>query len=170
MNRYALLSAVLLSASSFKVIAETSANFGVSANLTQGCLMGTVSQSMKFPDQPSHTQTKVETSIANTAQTWNIRCSTAMPVRVRINMGQNGIDNRRRLKHSSQDHYIHYELFQDAAKTKPYPGGQPVDVKPTTAQNNVLEFSIFAVADLNNNSAPRPSGIYKESFAITVIW
>ena len=51
-----------------------------------------------------------------------------------------------------------------------YASGSSYSLTPTTAVNTLLDFSVYAVADLNNNNQPRSAGLYKDTVAITITW
>ena len=127
-------------------------------------------QIMDFSKHAAITQTTVEANTSNTAQTWNIRCTEKLPVWIKLSAGDHSANNFWRMKHQFKDEYIPYLRFQNSTKTQQYKSGEVVGLASTTAQNNVLQFSIFAVANLNNNNQPRSTGIYKDSIAITISW
>jgi len=151
-------------------IAETTASFEVQASIVKGCLLTSAEQSIDFQKHAVTAQTQVTASLANTAQTWNIRCTENLPISITINSGEHYLVNRWRMKHQSQDQYIPYQLYRDNAKTLEYTPGKLIELSKVTAQNNIVQFSIFAVADLKNNNQQRATGIYDDSIAITISW
>lgn len=164
------VSLVLLASSTFLYAGNPTATIKVQATITQGCQFSSAEQIMDFSKHAAITQTTVEANTSNTAQTWNIRCTEKLPVWIKLSAGDHSANNFWRMKHQFKDEYIPYLLFQNSTKTQQYRSGEVVGLASTTAQNNVLQFSIFAVANLNNNNQPRSTGIYKDSIAITISW
>lgn len=140
------------------------------AKIEKGCQLSNKEQSLNFNQHAALSQHKVEANIQNNAQSWNIRCTEKMPISIQLNAGDHASNQNWRMKHSVSEQYIPYLLYQDSAKSKPYETGQAVALIPATQQSEAIEFSIFAVADLNNNNQPRAAGIYQDRVAITITW
>lgn len=166
------LSVLLISVvrSAFAIDPITSASFKVQATIENGCKLNNVEQRLDFGRHPVVTQGQLTGSVINTAQSWNIQCTALLPVKVMLNEGDYFSNNSRRMKHAQQNEFVPYQLYQDSNLQGEYASGSTYSLTPTTTLNNVLGFSVYAVADLNNNNQSRSAGFYKDTVAITITW
>jgi spore coat protein U-like protein len=125
---------------------------------------------MDFGRHSAILQEKVTSSIINTAATWNIKCTEKLPVNIILDGGENLSNNIRRMKHISSSEYINYKLYTSNSLDTEYLAGNSYSIQPTTAANPILDFSIYGVADLDNNNQPRSAGIYKDTVSILITW
>ena len=63
-----------------------------------------------------------------------------------------------------------YQLYQNSNLQNEYTSGNSYSLTSTTTSNTLLGFSVYGVADLNNNNEPRSAGLYKDTVAITITW
>ena len=166
------LSVLLISIvqSGFAVDPVKSASFKVEAIIANGCGLNNTEQLLDFGRHPVVTQGQLKGSVINTAQSWNIQCTERLPVLITLNGGDNFSNSSRRMKNVQQNEFVSYQLYQDSSLKSEYASGNSYSLTPTTALNPLLNFSIYAVADLNNNNQPRSAGLYKDTVAITITW
>lgn len=161
---------VLLMLAGQCVSAETKATFKVQATIANGCGLSNVEQRLDFGQHPGVVQGQLKGHVINTAQSWNIRCTERLPVKVMLNGGDHFSNNSRRMKHAQQNEFVPYQLYQDSFLKSEYASGSTYSLSPTTVLNSVLGFAVYGVADLNNNNQPRSAGLYKDTVAITITW
>ena len=149
---------------------QTSATFKVEATIENGCSLSTVEQNINFGQHSALAQNKVNASIVNSTQTWNVRCTERLPVSIMLNGGDSFSNNQRRLKHASSNQYVPYQLFSTSNLSSQYVSGNSYALSPATTSNKVMNFAVYAVADLNNNNQSRAAGLYKDTVAITISW
>lgn len=152
------------------VYAETQATFKVQATIANGCGLSNVEQRLDFGRHPVVVQGRLTGAVVNTAQSWNIQCTARLPVQVMLNGGDHFSNNSRRMKHAQQNEFVSYQLYQDSNFQREYASGSTYSLTSTTALNTLLDFAVYAVADLNNNNQPRSAGLYKDTVAITITW
>ncbi|MFW1737028.1 MULTISPECIES: spore coat U domain-containing protein [unclassified Acinetobacter] len=152
------------------VFAGTTANFKVQATIENGCKLSNVEQRLNFGRHPVVGQGKLTGSVVNTAQSWNIQCTARLPVKVMLNGGDHFSNNSRRMKHAQQNEFVSYQLYQNSNLQNEYTSGNSYSLTSTTTSNTLLGFSVYGVADLNNNNQPRSAGLYKDTVAITITW
>lgn len=140
------------------------------ATIVRGCQLSNIEQMLSFNKQAAMTQSKVEAHIENTSQSWSIRCTANTPVSIKLNNGENFLNDHWRMKHQTKDEYIPYLFFQDSGEQFEYKAGEAVNLSATNEQQAILRFSFFALVDLNNGNQARSAGIYKDSVAITIAW
>jgi spore coat protein U-like protein len=161
---------VLLMLAVQSVCAETTATFRVQASIQNGCGLSNVEQRLDFGRHPVVVQGRLTRAVINTAQSWNIQCTARLPVQVMLSGGDHLSNNSRRMKHAQQNEFVPYLLYQDSNLQSEYASGSTYSLTSTTAVNTLLDFSVYAVADLNNNNQPRSAGLYKDTVAITITW
>lgn len=149
---------------------ETTASFQIQATIENGCELNSNEQLLDFGRHALMLQNHVNGSVINTAQTWNIQCTARLPVMVMLNGGDYFSNNSRRLKHELRNDFIAYRLYQTTNLQNEYVRGNTYPLTSTTSLNSVLNFSVYGVADLNNNNQPRSAGRYKDTVAITITW
>lgn len=149
---------------------QRTASFKVQATIENGCSLSSPEQTLDFGRQPANSQASVSGQILNTAQTWNIRCTQNLPVSVSLNGGDSFSNNLRRMKLTGANEFVNYRLYQGADLKEEYLSGNRYALTPATSSNNVINFGIYGVANLNNNNQPRSAGLYKDTVAITITW
>ncbi|EPG40839.1 Csu type fimbrial protein [Acinetobacter colistiniresistens] len=149
---------------------QTSANFKVQATIENGCSLSNIEQVLDFGRHPVTSQDRVNGQVINTAQSWNLHCTQHLPVKVMLNGGDNFSANIRRMKHNSLNEFVSYRLYQKNDLKDEYISGNTYSMTPATDSNPILNFSVYGVADLNNNNQPRSAGLYKDTVAITITW
>lgn len=150
--------------------AETEANFRVQATIEKGCQLNKAEQRLDFGRHPFVGQGQLKTSVINSTQTWNIKCTAQLPVKIFLDSGAYFSNNSRRMKHEQKDEFVPYQLYQDSSLQRVYERASIYSLTPTTAANSLLDFSIHAVADLNNNNQLRSVGLYKDKVVISITW
>jgi spore coat protein U-like protein len=148
---------------------QTSQNFKVQATLENGCSITNNEQLLNFGQHAALTDLKAIGQIENNAQTWNIRCTQKLPVFISINGGEHAQTMLRHMKHSSKNEFIAYRLYSKADQKIEYIAGKQYELSPTTAINQVLNFSIFGKVEFSNTQLNSP-GLYQDSVAITISW
>lgn len=161
---------ILLMLSVVGVYAQTTASFRVQATIENGCALSNVEQLIDFGRHPVVSQDKLMWGGINTAQSWNIRCTAQLPVKIMLNAGDNFSNSFRQMKHSQRNEFLSYQLYQDTNLLNEYVSGNAYPLTPTTASNSLLNFSVYGFVDLDNNNQPRSAGLYKDSVAITITW
>jgi spore coat protein U-like protein len=152
------------------VYAQTTASFQVQATIENGCELSNAEQLIDFGRHPVASQDKHMWGGVNTAQSWNIRCTSQLPVKIMLNAGDSFSNSSRHMKHSQKNEFVPYQLYQDSNLQNEYVSGNAYSLTPTTALNPLLNFSVFGLANLDNNNQPRSVGLYKDSVAITITW
>ena len=160
---------ILVVQNGFAVDPVTSASFKVQAIIESGCKLSNVEQLLDFGRHPVAGQ-QLKGSVINTAQSWNIRCTARLPVKVTLSGGDHFLNNSRRMKHAQQNEFVSYQLYQDSNLQREYASGNTYTLTPTTVSNSLLNFSVYGLVDLNNNNQPRSAGLYKDTVAITITW
>ncbi|WP_335957405.1 spore coat protein U domain-containing protein [Acinetobacter bereziniae] len=74
------------------------------------------------------------------------------------------------MKHAQENEFISYQLYRDTNMLSEYVSGNAYTLTPTTVSDPLLNFSVYAFADLDNNNQPRSAGLYKDMVAITITW
>jgi spore coat protein U-like protein len=148
----------------------TSATLMVSATIENGCSLSNTEQTLDFGQQPAMSQSNLNTQVINSAQTWNLRCTQNLPVSVRLSGGDSFLNNQRRMKLVGQNEFVPYRLYQKSDLSAEYISGNSYSLTPATASNNLINFAVYGVANLNNNNQPRAAGLYKDTVAITISW
>jgi spore coat protein U-like protein len=145
----------------------TTVQFQVNARIEKGCQLSTAEQTLNFGQVSALRQDTVQSQISNQAQSWNIRCTENLPVNIQLNGGEY-FSSTRRMKHLSSNEYIPYKLYQDQTLSTEYPNGKTIAL--TSPPEQLLNFSIYALADLNNSGQARSAGIFSDRVAITISW
>lgn len=148
----------------------TSATFKVEATIQNGCSLSSSEQTLDFGQQPALSQANLTTQVINTAQTWNLRCTQNLPVSVMLGSGDSFLNNQRRMKLVGQNEFVPYRLYQKNDLSAEYVSGNSYSLTPATASNNLMNFGVYGVANLNNNNQPRAAGLYKDTVAVTISW
>ncbi|WP_332604305.1 Csu type fimbrial protein [Acinetobacter sp. ESBL14] len=150
---------------------QTKSSFIVQATIEKGCSLVNSEQNMDFGQHSALSQEKITSSIINTNTTWSIKCTERMPVSVMLDAGEYfDVNHNRRMKNSSSSEYINYKLYTSSSLNTEYMAGNIYPLSPTTAANSILDFSVYGVADLDNNNQFRSAGIYKDTVSILISW
>ncbi|AOA59814.1 hypothetical protein BFG52_00900 [Acinetobacter larvae] len=151
-------------------MAETQANFKVSAKIARGCSIGSTSQQLNFGRYAALSNDLVDAQLSNALDTWNIQCTEKIPVKISLDAGEYASAGWRRMKHSVAQAYIPYALYQDSAHQQAYVANQNIRLERSSSNGNLLQFSIFAVVDLANSTRSNIAGLYQDNVAITIAW
>jgi spore coat protein U-like protein len=149
---------------------ETSSSFKVQATIENGCSIDNVEQKIDFGQHSTLSKDKIVASIINAASTWSIRCTEDLPISISLDGGENLENNSRRMKNSSSSDYVDYKLYNSSSLTTEYIAGNKFSLPVTTATNNLANFEIYGVVDLENNNESRSAGIYKDTVSIMITW
>lgn len=150
---------------------QTKSTFIVQAGIEKGCSLDNRDQNIEFGKHSALSQAKFISSIVNSKSTWNIKCTENMPVNIMINEGDNfDSSNVRRMKHNNSPEYVKYRLYTSSSLDSEYLAGNVYPLVPVNSTNSILDFSIYGVADLENNNQSRSAGTYKDSVSILISW
>ncbi|MCU4313906.1 Csu type fimbrial protein [Acinetobacter bereziniae] len=161
---------ILLMLNAAGAYSQTTATFQVQATIDKGCELSKVEQLIDFGRHPVVSQDKLLWGGVNTAQSWNIRCTGQLPVKIMLSSGDYFSNSSRRMKHAQENEFISYQLYRDINLLGEYASGNAYTLTPTTVSDPLLNFSVYAVVDLDNNNQPRSAGLYKDMVAITITW
>lgn len=115
---------------------------------------------------PFSTFTNLDTNV--TARTEIILdCAERVPYSIEVGAGQNSLDGQRRMSSNYAD-YLTYNLYTDAARTKPITTSNGPHFRGTSYFGKNI---IFIYGQIPTGSLPAPkSGIYHDAVDITVIF
>jgi len=161
---------VYYSQSLYAVAPQSSSSFKVQATIENGCSIDNIEQNIDFGQHSALSNDTIISNIVNTNSTWNIRCTEDLPVNVSLDGGENLENNTRRMKNSTSSDYISYKLYNSSGLTTEYLVGNTYSLPTTNVANNLVNFGIYGVVDLENNNESRASGIYKDIVSIMITW
>lgn len=119
-----------------------------------------------FGTQSSLTTSSIDAqSTSTTTGEIQLNCTTGVPYRVTLGPGRNAAGDKRNMKHATAVNLITYDLYQDAARVRPWNESAPLTGTGTGAAVSLTVYGRVLKA-----ATTPPAGQYNDTVLVTIAW
>lgn len=164
MKKLVLASSIaLVSLSSASFAATTTANFNVTATVVGACYISNTIADLAFGNIDV-----LDTNPVDSTTTFDVTCTSGDAYNIGLNGGQNNDGGQNRMKLTTGNHYLNYNLYSDSNRTTAWGDTIGTNTVSATGDGSAQSYTVYGQVPANQNSLVR--GSYTDTVQVTVTY